>query len=125
MNNLTRVPPEPPPFLPDDLPSLGALVRHEPRGASVDQGAAIAQRALELPALPGTGDTEKRAELRRKKIAAITANRGRVLNELGRGTIEAWLALTGLAVVAALAGPEVALVGGVLALGAAVLVGRR
>jgi hypothetical protein len=110
--------------LPIEPPSLPVFAR-DPRGGPVDHAAAVATAALDVPALPGAADTEHRAELRRKKIAAIQANRGRVLNELGRGTIETWLTLTGVAVVAALVGPEVAIVGGVVALGGAIMWGRR
>jgi hypothetical protein len=109
--------------LPTELPSLPEIAR-DPRGGPVDHAAAIV-KAPDVPALRGSGDTDERAELRRKKIAAIQANRGRVLNELGRGTIETWLTLAGVAVVAAVAGPQVAIVGGVVALGAAILWGRR
>lgn len=105
--------------------SPSALVRQEPRGAAADHNATVAKNALDVPALPGAGTIEAHAELRRKKIAAIQANRGRVLNELGQGTIETCLTVTGLGLVAAVAGPEIAFLGGVIALGAALFGGRK
>jgi hypothetical protein len=88
MNDPKRIPPD---F--DRLPSLGELVKHEQRGAPADQGAAIAKKALDVPALPGAREMNEREAYRQRLIAGVRANEGRVVNGAARGGL--WGALFG------------------------------
>jgi hypothetical protein len=78
----------------DDLPSLAALIKHEPRGATVDQSAAIARSALDVPSLPGAGDANEREAYRRRLVAANRALDGFQFNTTASGAI-AGLAVAG------------------------------
>jgi hypothetical protein len=79
-------------------PSLDALVRHEPRGAAVDQGAAIAKSALDMPALPGTSEANERGAYRQRLVAANRALDGAQFNATASGVVSGALVAAGLVV---------------------------
>jgi hypothetical protein len=76
-------------------PSLDALVRHEPRGAVVDQGAAIAKSALDMPALPGTSEVKERGAYRQKLVATNRALDGAQFNTTARGAVSGLVVAAG------------------------------
>jgi hypothetical protein len=106
-----------------DPPSVTHLVEHEPRGGPLDH-AAIVRAAANVPPIPGAAEMSEREAYRQRLIAANRALDGQVVNELGKGAIEG-LSVAGLAVVAVTLGPELAVVGAVLLLGAVVFGGDR
>ncbi len=71
----------------DDLPSLGAIIKHEPRGAAIDQNAAIARRALDVPALPGASELNEQEAYRQRLIAANRALDARQVNSTTGGAL--------------------------------------
>jgi hypothetical protein len=74
--------------------------------------------------MPGATEMNEREAYRQRLIAANRALDGQVVNELGKGTLEG-VAVAGLAVVAAVLGPEVAVLGGLVLLGVAIFGGDR
>jgi hypothetical protein len=121
---------KPPTKLPGSAPAfeLGGdpfseLVEREPRGGPLDH-AAIVRAAANVPAMPGATETNEREAYRQRLIAANRALDGQVVNELGKGTLEG-VAVAGLALVAVTLGPEIAVVGAVVLIGAALFGGER
>jgi hypothetical protein len=80
----------------DDLPSLGALIKHEPRGATVDKSAAIAKSALDVPALPGASEANEREAYRQRLVAANRALNGFQFNTTASGAVAGLAVASGL-----------------------------
>jgi hypothetical protein len=126
---------KPPTKLPGpDLPSLAFepsrapasfadLTEHEPRGGPLDH-AAIVRAAANVPAMPGAAEMSERETYRQRLIAANRALDGQVVNELGKGTLEG-VAVAGLALAAVTLGPQIAVVGAIVLIGAALFGGDR
>jgi hypothetical protein len=98
MSNLTNLPSESDLHfeLRSDPPSLGALVKHESRGAAVDQGAAIAKGALEVPALAGASEANGREAYRQRLIAGNRALDGSQFNTTASGAVAGVFVAAGL-----------------------------
>ena len=79
MNSVTTLPNDSALVLGDDLPSLGAIIKQEPRGAVIDQSASIAKSALDVPELPGANEANEQDELHRRLVAANLGLNGRQL----------------------------------------------
>jgi hypothetical protein len=104
-------------------PSFDSLLKREAGGGPLDH-AAIVRAAANVPPMPGAVEMNQREAYRQRLIAANRALDGQVVNELGKGAIEG-IAVAGLAVVAAVLGREVAVLGGLGLLGVAIFGGDR
>ena len=81
-----------PESLRDELPSIAKIIKYEPRGGGFDQLGEMARKALELPALPGTGDTVQEA-IHTISAQAATARHDGYMRVLVFGPIGAAAAL--------------------------------